>query len=826
MSELKTVKVLNDDMNSFEDYCKKNKKEFLLDEWDYEKNAPLMPKDVGYASIKKVAWKCSKGHKWEAIISNRTRWSNCPYCSGKKVCKENCLETLFPEVANEWDYEKNGDLTPRQVMAGTLKKVWWICPKGHSYQSSIHSRTHGNTKCPYCANQKVLAGFNDLQTTNLELLKEWDYERNTINPSEVISGTNKKAWWICKEGHSYEASIVGRVRGAGCPFCCGQMVSDRNSLASCDKRVAALWDYKKNAPLTPNDVAVKSSKRFYWICPKGHSWYARVSDLTAANTGCPYCSGKRVTKDSNLEKLFPYVASQWDYSKNKGIPSHYSAHSAKKVWWICPKGHSWEAVIGNRTTNGTGCPFCNNKSTSFPEQAILYYCRNYFTNTVSRDMDAIGKELDVFIPDKKIAIEYDGTRWHQGADIAQKEKEKDALCKKNSITLYRVIESGVKNEHSEEVKCIYLSKNNLNSLEKAIIELLKNMNVTNINVDLKRDQVQIREAYMQSELDNSFAAKHPDIAKEWDFEKNGLLSPEMFSVGSTYKAWWKCEKGHAWNASIGSRTTSRKGCPFCNHRKPSSEYNLEVKYPEIAKQWNYEKNGKLRPRDMLPQSAKKVWWKCDRNHDYLMPINDRTKSGCNCPFCSGRRIDATNNFAVLYPELLKEWDYHKNADLSPAKIGKGYTKKVWWNCPKGHSYQMTVHARISMGQGCIYCARKKFDETNCLATIYPELLKEWDYGKNIDISPYKTGPKSGKKVWWICPKGHHFQAVIKNRANGSKCPYCAGKIAKRVLDIDTGEIYLNAKEAAEKIGCSKSRIIYGCESGKAVEGKNLKYIDH
>ncbi len=185
-------------MKSFEEYCIENGKNNLIDEWDYEKNAPLMPHDVGYASSKKVAWQCKNRHQWDAIIANRVRWSNCPYCAGKKVCKENCLATLFPLVAKEWDYEKNAPMTPAEVTTGTSKKVWWMCPKGHSYEASVHSRAHLQTQCPYCMNQRVLAGYNDLATTRPDLAKEWDYDKNDFLPSEIVAGSKKKCGGFVK----------------------------------------------------------------------------------------------------------------------------------------------------------------------------------------------------------------------------------------------------------------------------------------------------------------------------------------------------------------------------------------------------------------------------------------------------------------------------------------------------------------------------------------------------------------------------------------------------------------------------------------------------
>ena len=69
----------------------------------------------------------------------------------------------FPEIAKEWDYSKN-DKLPEDYLPRSNKKVWWICPKGHSYNSVINNRTSGGATCPYCANKRVLEGYNDLAT--------------------------------------------------------------------------------------------------------------------------------------------------------------------------------------------------------------------------------------------------------------------------------------------------------------------------------------------------------------------------------------------------------------------------------------------------------------------------------------------------------------------------------------------------------------------------------------------------------------------------------------------------------------------------------------
>lgn len=82
-----------------------------------------------------------------------------------------------------------------------IKKVWWLCEKGHEWTAVIHSRANG-TKCPICTNTKVLNGFNDLATTHPQLTKEWHPTKNIdILPTQISAGSNKKVWWLCEKGH-------------------------------------------------------------------------------------------------------------------------------------------------------------------------------------------------------------------------------------------------------------------------------------------------------------------------------------------------------------------------------------------------------------------------------------------------------------------------------------------------------------------------------------------------------------------------------------------------------------------------------------------------
>ena len=126
----------------------------LMAEWNWEKNTNISPLQLTFSSGKKVWWKCSKGHEWQARIADRNSGCGCPYCAGRKVLKGyNDLQTVNPTLASEWNYEKNNEITPSNITSNSGKKVWWKCGKGHEWQAVIANRNRG-AGCPVCAREK------------------------------------------------------------------------------------------------------------------------------------------------------------------------------------------------------------------------------------------------------------------------------------------------------------------------------------------------------------------------------------------------------------------------------------------------------------------------------------------------------------------------------------------------------------------------------------------------------------------------------------------------------------------------------------------------
>ena len=189
-------------------------------EWS-DRNYPLLPTQVTVFANRKAWWKCKDCRReWNTLISTRSGGSKCPYCSGYIFLKGfNDLQTTHPEIASEWS-EKNLSLKPDEVNAKSRKNVWWKCRKcGNEWKSVINARVKG-TVCPVCAEREVLAGYNDLATTDSQLLSEWDYEKNKWKPTEVSRTSAKRAWWKCRHGHSWSMKINERtILNKGCRIC-------------------------------------------------------------------------------------------------------------------------------------------------------------------------------------------------------------------------------------------------------------------------------------------------------------------------------------------------------------------------------------------------------------------------------------------------------------------------------------------------------------------------------------------------------------------------------------------------------------------------------
>lgn len=280
-------------------------------------------------------------------------------------------------------------------------------------------------------------------------------------------------------------------------------------------------------------------------------------------------------------------------------------------------------------------------------------------------------------------------------------------------------------------------------------------------------------AGLRVSVTNAISTVRPELAAEWHPTKNGRLGPGDVTAGSQRQVWWRCARDpkHVFECA----PADRAGCPFCTGKQVDRKRSLAALYPALARQWHPTKN-ELRPREVLPGSHETVWWRCSKGHEWEASPKSRALQGKGCPFCAHRRIAQADSLAGLHPELLPQFARKENGDLDPNTLGAHSPRRVWWRCSAGpdHVWQTSIANRTMNGTGCPFCAGQRVSVTNALATVEPRLAREWDAERNGELTPKQVTSGSAKRVWWVCREGHHWEAIIANRARaGTGCPECA-----------------------------------------------------
>ena len=225
------------------------------------------------------------------------------------------------------------------------------------------------------------------------------------------------------------------------------------------------------------------------------------------------------------------------------------------------------------------------------------------------------------------------------------------------------------------------------------------------------------------------------LMKEWHPTKNNPLTfQEMLTKNQTQKCWWQCEHGHEWEARPYQRMKGTR-CPYCRNRKLLIGFNdLATTHPQLAKEWHPTKNESLTPFEVSKGSGQVVWWLGSCGHEWKAMVGNRAR-GAKCPYCAQKRkienkshvskvrkprksvISETNNLTISHPALIQYWHPIKNGDLTPKQVLKSSRAKVWWQCSKGHEWELSIHGAVRRlelnGVECLHCHHeKKKKQTN------------------------------------------------------------------------------------------------------------------
>lgn len=636
--------------------------------WDYKKNGEKTPENVGIGSKYNAYWLCSNGHSYRRIVNKFIKNHTCPICNKTVASQEYSLAHDFPEIAKEWHPTKNDSLSPQDVCPGSNKKVWWVCPKGHEYSAMIIKRTKRGQGCPYCSNTKVLAGFNDLATTNPEVLTFWDYEKNVdIKPEIVLAGSDKKVWWKCEKGHSFPMRIAAKTSGSGCPICSHQKVSEGTCLATVNPEIAKEWHPTKNGELTPYDVLPSSHRKVWWLCPYGHEYKTFI--YARQKSGCPTCNSEKRTS-------FPEQAILYYLGKMTLVESRYNIGG-------------FEADVY--------CPML---------KIAVEYDGEYYH--AGEESSAREERKNNFFRETGILL----------FRIKETKQDIEFECRKTDYGFEIDVQYSQDYEFIDQVLAVIISKIN-SRFQKSYL----------VDANIIRDKIAILNQFAQLKDDNSFLMTKPLGAQKWDYKKNGDIDLRLLPKTSKKKYWWKCPTcGNEWYGSLDNIVNSLT-CNKCA-RQIETEYdiapetlmdastifrelpvNLQTENPDLASQWHPTKNGYFKPIHVTPKSGKRVWWLCPvcgNEWKQIIKTRNNGKTARKCPVCANNQ--KKTNLSVLdefNPLLYEEWHPTKNGSSKLDDYTPGSSVKVWWKCSKcEREFRCSIKDRRN-GGGCVVCGRKR-----------------------------------------------------------------------------------------------------------------------
>ena len=734
--------------------------------------------------------------------ANEEKYSRGQMMSRKVIKGIDDLETLFPDLANEWHPLLNGTLQPIDVLPGSNRRVVWHCSKcGYVWEAKVNNRAKLGRGCPCCSNKVAVKGINDLATTHPEIAKEWYQPLNGyVTPQDVTHGCGKKFSWLCPRGHVYSATVLHRTSGVGtnCPIC--------NSGRQTSFAEQALFYYvKKVFPTTVN--------RYKVIFSKGMEIDIYIPDL---KIGIEYDG---VYWHHKKQKTYEREQRKYDICKEHGIRL-FRVREQKK--------------LENENPAADWCLFLSDDKPNDSEfnQAVKLVIKKIIAdaNILRKRIPSINVDRDRFEilaylkgPVKNSVQELAPDLINEW-DYQQNGKLKpDMIAGGSSQSVHWICSSC---GYKWEVPIYHRVKDHTGCPKCAGFVFEKGVN------DLK--------------------TKNPELLVDWDFDGNSKnkLFPDEIIYNSGKKAKWKCHIcGYKWSVAVNARTVQGSGCIKCGYkagkelkRKRILEKQGCIVKPLLLKEWDYKKNSEigLFPEELPPGSNKSAYWICSKcGYKWKAPIARRNKdAGCrkcadkaNPDIKRKRLID--NGHSLTNKVLLNEWDYEKNPK-SPQEYTFGSKVKVHWICSKcGYKWAAAIHSR-NKGAGCPACAGNiVVTGRNDLATMKPDLAREWDYQKNINESPSQVSYSSGHKYWWICPAGHNsYMASPSHRVNGTGCPICGkiriGEKSMRPVDqlsLDGEHIrtFKSVKEASEAFGLSKGAISNAIRKGSTSGGYKWKH---
>ena len=478
------------------------------------------------------------------------------------------------------------------------------------------------------------------------------------------------------------------------------------------------WHPTKN-DACPEEFTYGSSADAWWLCPVGHVYQAKIQSRAGQRkSGCPYCSGAKIDNSNNLKAKFPHIAAEWHPTKNgKLLPENFMPGTETKVWWKCAKGHSYHAVIGNRTSKkkASGCPYCARRRASSE-----FNLAKLFPKMVKEEWHPTknGKLLpEDFLPGSAKKVWWKCPKGH-------------------------AYQTQVKNRTSprKPTGCPFCSGAKVNS-------------------------------------DNNLATVFPAVAAEWHPTKNGKILPTDVTSRSAMKVWWQCPHGHEYLSEIKGRTrqVDTRGCPHCNPQSSKAEKRLFFELKSIFSDIkSRQKIDGFEVDILLPSIGVAIEYDGNYYHKNKLAYDRRknhavAQSGINLIRVREAPLGKIGRYDVII---------NRNEEITKPRIDLLLSKLVPYS--KGRKLKAKINAYRKSFQFLNEHEFIKFKSNHVfpkspISVTHPQVCASWHPKKNQELLPINFTHGSSQLIWWQCPKGHSFRAKIKSRTslqNPAYCPCC------------------------------------------------------
>lgn len=503
--------------------------------------------------------------------------------------------------------------------------------------------------------------------TNDEFLIELKAINDRIIPQEEYVDNQTKLVCLCKKcGNSWSARPNTLLRGYGCPYCAGTVRKNdktfREELLKINPNIEPLEPYQNN------------KKPILCKCKQcGHEWRAMPNNLLSKGHHCPQCSHKqrgekrRSTNEDfveSLKQLNPNIVPLDPYITN-----------SQKIRCLCTIcGHTWSVRPNSLLSKRTRCPNCCKASTSIVEQVLLRSFSSLLGESVlSRDKKAIGMELDIYIPQLHLAIEYGAWYWHKNR--IKKDNEKQHLCEEKGIHLITILEDCHTVPSIDLIGDFRLYQERIN--DETDYHTLKQI-INEICLEYHLPFVEIERNWDKIVADSiAFARKrsNEDFLDMMSKKNPSVIVCEAYTK-SHNKLLCKCSVcGHKWKV-VPSSLLAGRGCPKCARRitgdkKTYTNDEFLLRLSQV--------NPDVEPLELYTKGNKPIRCKCKLcgNVWFVKPHNLLQNQGC--PKCSRERVTKQQSKPIRCIETGVCYDSiadvaRKTGIFNAHKCAKGYQK--------------------------------------------------------------------------------------------------------------------------------------------------------